>query len=52
MIYLFKPKTPHALPFGLRVRVIKITRGEALIKDLQGKILGHVPLSYLEELRT
>lgn len=50
MIYLFKPKGPHALPYGLRVRVIRITRGEALIKDLQGKILGHVPVDYLEKM--
>ena len=50
MIYLFKPKEPHKLPYGLRVRIIKITRDEALIKDLQGKILGHVPMQYLERL--
>jgi hypothetical protein len=50
MIYLFKPKGPHDLPHGLRVRVIRITRGEALIKDLQGKILGHVPVDYLEKM--
>jgi hypothetical protein len=50
MIYLFKPTSPHALPYGLRVRVIRVTRGEALIKDLHGKILGHVPLEWLERL--
>jgi hypothetical protein len=50
MIYLFKPTEPHRLPYGLRVRVIRVTHGEALIKDLQGKILGHVPLEWLERL--
>jgi hypothetical protein len=51
MVYLFKPTEPHALPYGLRVRVIRITRGEALIKDMQGKILGYVPMNALEPMK-
>ena len=56
MLYLFKPIDSDraalpGLPWGSRVRLVSLTGGRAVIKTLDGRMVGEIDQRSIEPMR-